>query len=65
MITEAPKLDDSSEHQKSFEQQPITTKELELLNELVEKTIGKESTLLHDSISEKSKEHSKIRGKSC
>jgi hypothetical protein len=53
-----PKLKDAGEHQKSFEKQPNKTKELELLNERVEKTIGEESTLLDETIREKSKEPS-------
>jgi hypothetical protein len=62
MITELPKLEDSDEHQKSFEQQPIITKELELLNEQVEKTIGKETSLLHETIREISNELPETEG---
>ncbi len=62
MIIELPKLEEAGEHQKSFEQQPISTKELELLDEQVEKTIGKETTLLHESIREISNGLSEIEG---
>jgi hypothetical protein len=43
-------------HQKSFDQQSSTTKELELLNEKIEKTTGQETNLLQQLILIKSEE---------
>ena len=43
-------------HQKSFDQQSTNTKELELLNEKVEKTTGQETNQLHQLILTKSEE---------
>lgn len=43
-------------HQKSFDQQSSTTKELELLNEKIEKTTGQETNVLQQLILIKSEE---------
>ena len=43
-------------HQKSFDQQPPNTKELELLNEKIEKTTGQETNVLQKLILIKSEE---------
>lgn len=49
----------SAQDQKSFEQLPQKTKELELLMDRAEKTIGPESVALNKIIGEKSREASK------
>jgi len=47
-------------HQKSFDQQPPNTKELELLNEKIEKTTGQETNALQQLILIKSEEVSSL-----